>query len=197
MARLLRNFFCFMVLFCSLTFQASQILQTLGRIGKAQPISLFASFLTFFAAAAPNFAMAAYQLHNNSSIDLEGKSKIVKFLYPFVLRLDEEGYTINPTTLSSKEYFSIGLGLSALSFFYLIVGGVFTKLEETYGSSPSSDSRVMNGRAILDGMHQNDNAFFGKNCSKDLPKDNNNLFFDSLLPMPKDNNNPSIGRDCL
>jgi hypothetical protein len=150
MARLLRNFFC-LILFCSsLTFRASQIVHTLGKIGSSQPTALVSSFFMFFAAAVPHFAMAAYQFHNNNNIDSEGKSNIVQFLFPFVLRLDKRKNTINPTTFSSKEYFSTGLMLSALSLFYLAVGGILTKFEETFGLASLTDNNVSFGRDALD-----------------------------------------------
>jgi hypothetical protein len=141
MARLLRNFFCLMLLFCSLTFQASQIFQTLDKISKSQPTALVSSFFMFFAAAVPQFAMVAYQYHTHNSIDSEGKSAIVQFLFPFALRLDEKGFTINPTIFSSKEYFSTGLWISGLSTLFLITGGILTKLEEKFGLAPLTDTQ--------------------------------------------------------
>lgn len=128
--------------------QASSAIPKLSEIAQDQGngTSLVVSFFIFFACAVPQFAMSAYQAYHNNSIDLKTTSRIVQELFPFVVQLNEKGYTINPTTVPSSEYFKTGLLMSTLSFSFLLLGGLFTKY---LPCPPQNIDNVEFGRSCL------------------------------------------------
>jgi hypothetical protein len=137
--------------------QASSAVPTLSEIGQDQGggTDLVHSFFIFFACAVPQFAMSAYQAYHNNTVDSKGTSRIVQGLFPFVIQLNENGYTINPTTITSSEYFKTGLLISTLSFCFLLLGGVRTKYMPC---PPQNTDCVEFGRqclSVMSGSEQN------------------------------------------
>ncbi len=103
----------------------------LNNIAQHQPTAITTSFFTGLTAI-PFFVMSLYQYSTQNTVDTQGNSSIVPFLYPFILKLNEQRYTINPTTIHSKEYLSTALKLCLASLGSLIIGGILTKMEQKF-----------------------------------------------------------------
>lgn len=115
----------------------------LSNIAQHQPTAITGSFFTGLTAI-PFFVMSLYQHSNQNTVDMQGKSSLVQCLYPFILKLNEEGYTINPTTIHSKEYVSIALKLCLASLSFLIIGGTLTKMEQKFQQNKHSLHNILN-----------------------------------------------------